>query len=75
MADISRYDQGITEIPQLLEEIHAYANTKLGGEDKTVEVQIKEENGFITFYVYEEGALVIEKRMIFLINKYDLVND
>jgi len=40
-----------------------------------VEIQIREEHGFITFYVYEEGALVIEKRMIFLINKYDLIND
>ena len=75
MADISRYDQWISEIPQLLEEIHAYANTKLGGEDKLVEIQIREEHGFITFYVYEEGALVLEKRMIFLINKYDLIND
>jgi hypothetical protein len=29
MADISRYDQGITEIPDLLEEIISYANNKL----------------------------------------------
>jgi len=29
IADISRYDQGITEIPELLEEIVAYANNKL----------------------------------------------
>jgi len=29
MADISRYDQGITEIPELLEEIIAYINNKL----------------------------------------------
>lgn len=75
MADISRYDKGITEIPELLEEIVAYANNKLGGEDKYLEVQIREDDGFITFYAYEEGNLVIEKRMMFLINKYDLVND
>lgn len=75
MADISRYDQGITEIPDLLEEIISYANNKLWGEDKYLEVQIREDNGFITFYAYEEGNLVIEKRMMFLINKYDLVND
>ncbi len=59
----------------MLEEIIAYANNKLGGEDKYLEVQIRENEGFITFYAYEEGNLVIEKRMMFLINKYDLIND
>lgn len=29
----------------------------------------------VTLFIYEEGKLVIEKRMLFLINKYDLVND
>lgn len=29
----------------------------------------------ITLFIYEEGKIVIEKRMLFLINKYDLVND
>ena len=75
MADIARYDQGITEIADLLEEIISYVNNKLWGEDKYLEVQIREDNGFITFYAYEEGSLVIEKRIMFLINKYDLVND
>lgn len=75
MADISRYDQWITEIPELLQEIIAYTNNKLGGEDKYLEVQIREDDGFITFYAYEEGKVIIEKRMMFLINKYDLVND
>lgn len=59
----------------MLEEIITYANNKLGGEDKYLEVQIREDDGFITFYAYEEGNLVIEKRMMFLINKYDLIND
>ncbi len=38
-------------------------------------MEIREDNGFLTFFAYEEGNLVIEKRMMFLINKYDLVND
>jgi hypothetical protein len=59
----------------LLQEIIAYTNNKLGGEDKYLEVQIREDDGFITFYAYEEGKVIIEKRMMFLINKYDLVND
>jgi GTPase involved in cell partitioning and DNA repair len=75
MADISRYDKGITEIPELLQEICAYAHNKLGGRDKKVEIQIREDSGFITLYAYEEGELIIEKRMVFVINKYDLIND
>jgi len=75
MADISRYDKGITEIPELLEEIVTYANTKLWGDDNHLDMEIREDKGFITFFAYEEGNLVIEKRMMFLINKYDLIND
>ncbi len=29
----------------------------------------------LTLYVYEEAKLILEKRILFLINKYDLVND
>lgn len=75
MCDISRYDKWISEIPELLQEIIDYINNKLGGEDKYLEIQIREDQGFITFYAYEEGKLVIEKRIMFLINKYDVVND
>lgn len=75
VCDISRYDNGITEIPDLLEEISTYARTKLSKDESTVEIQIREDKGMLTLYIYEEGKIVIEKRMLFLINKYDLVND
>lgn len=75
MSDISRYDEWIREIPELLEEIHEYANNKLWGEDKQVEIKIQEKNECIMFYVYEEGELIVEKKMVFVINKYDLIND
>jgi translation elongation factor EF-Tu-like GTPase len=29
----------------------------------------------ITLYAYHEKKLILEKRILFLINKYDLVND
>ena len=59
----------------MLDEICTYVRTKFSINPDEVEIQIREDKGFITLYVYEEGKLVIEKRMLFLINKYDLVND
>ncbi len=75
IGDISRYDQWITEIPELLDEICTYTRTKFSKDPNAVEIQIREDKGMITLFIYEEGKVVIEKRMLFLINKYDLVND
>lgn len=75
IGDISRYDTWIHEIPELLEEICTYTRTKFSKDPNAVEIQIREDKGMITLFIYEEEKLVIEKRMIFLINKYDLVND
>lgn len=75
IGDISRYDKGISEIPELLEEICTYTRTKLSKDPNAVEIQIREDKGMITLCIYEEGKMVIEKRMLFLINKYDLVDD
>ncbi|EKD25161.1 MAG: hypothetical protein ACD_80C00113G0029 [uncultured bacterium (gcode 4)] len=75
IGDISRYDKWITEIPELLDEICTYTRTKFSKNPEEVEIQIREDKGMITLFIYEEGKLVIEKRMLFLINKYDLVND
>ncbi len=75
IGDISRYDKWITEIPELLDEICTYTRTKFSKNPNAVEIQIREDKGMITLFIYEEGKLVIEKRMMFLINKYDLVND
>ncbi len=59
----------------MLEEICTYTRTKFSKDPNAVEIQIREDKGMITLFIYEEEKLVIEKRMIFLINKYDLVND
>ena len=75
IGDISRYDKWINEIPELLEEICTYTRTKFSKDPNAVEIQIREDKGMITLFIYEEEKLVIEKRILFLINKYDLVND
>ena len=59
----------------MLEEIITYTRTKFSKDPEAVEVEIKEDKGMVTLFIYEEGKLVIEKRMLFLINKYDLIND
>lgn len=53
MADMSRYDNGISEIPELLEEIFAYIHNKLGGKDHKVDIEVKNDEGYITLYAYE----------------------
>ncbi|HBB04222.1 TPA: hypothetical protein DCZ39_05015 [Patescibacteria group bacterium] len=58
-----------------MDEICTYTRTKFSKNPEEVEIQIREDKGMITLFIYEEGKLVIEKRMLFLINKYDLVND
>jgi hypothetical protein len=63
------------EIPELLEEICTYARTKFSKDPNAIEIQIRENQGMITLLIFEEGKLVIEKRTLFMINKYDLVND
>jgi len=59
----------------LLDEICTYTRTKFSKNPNAVEIQIREDKGMITLFIYEEGKLVIEKRILFLINKYDLIND
>jgi len=75
ISDMSRYDKGIVEIPDLLDEIYTYTRTKFSKDPEAVEIYIKEDKGMITLFIYEEGKLVIEKRLLFVINKYDLIND
>ena len=59
----------------MLDEICTYTRTKFSKNPNAVEIQIREDKGMITLFIYEEGKLVIEKRILFLINKYDLIND
>jgi len=77
--DIARYDKGVTEATDLLEEIFQYIQTKFDPnlDDDIVEldIDIKVDGTMITLFAYHDEKVVLEKRLIFVINKYDLVND
>ncbi|MBU0626735.1 hypothetical protein KKG31_06710 [Patescibacteria group bacterium] len=38
-------------------------------------IAIKKDGKYILFYAEKDGEIILEKRMIFLINKYDLLQD
>lgn len=69
--DIGRYDQWINDISDLLQEIVEYLHAKFDIDS----TEIKEQNWMITFFAYKDWEVVVEKRVVFLINKFDLVND
>lgn len=74
--DINRYDTGLTEAADLLEEIFHYIQHKFDPEEEEeIQIDIKAEDGMITLFAFYEDRVVLEKRLLFLINKYDLVND
>ncbi|MEI8091511.1 MAG: hypothetical protein WCG98_04735 [bacterium] len=79
MLDIARYDKGVTEATDLLEEIFQYIQTKFDPnlEDDIVEMDldIKVDGNMITLFAYHDSKVVLEKRLMFVVNKYDLVND
>lgn len=72
--DINRYDQGIDETLELVEEVVAYIKQKIIHSD-TYTFSIEQDGKAIAFKVYENGEEIIHKKIIFLLTKADLLND
>lgn len=71
VCDGSRYDSGIQEVIDLFQEIMDYVDQKFDNPD----IEIIEKDGMITLLASHDDEIILEKRIIFLINKYDLIND
>lgn len=71
VCDGSRYDAGIAEIIDLFQEIMEYIDQKFDSPD----IDIIKKDDMITLVATVNGEIILEKRIIFLINKYDLIND
>lgn len=71
VCDGSRYDTGIQEVVDLFQEIMEYIDQKFDNPD----IDIIKKDDMITLIATKEGEIILEKRIIFLINKYDLIND
>ncbi len=69
--DCSRYEAGIQEIIDIFDEIISYIKDKF----KKTKISIEENNWMITLFAKKSKEIILEKRLIFVINKYDLIND
>ncbi len=69
--DCSRYESGIQEIIDIFDEIISYIDEKFDNPD----ISIEENNWMITLFAKQDDEIILEKRIIFAINKYDLIND
>lgn len=75
VTDVSRYENWMTEITELLQEIMQYTQEKLIWVDKEPLFEFEEKYWMINFKLSYDWEVVFEKIMIFAINKYDLLND
>ena len=73
VVDIARYDTWILEVNDLLSEIFSYVEQKFIVHPK--DMWIKKDGKYLLFYAKKDGEIILEKRILFVINKYDLVGD
>lgn len=72
--DADRYDSWIDDLVQLWEEIDIYVRDKFVLWEKD-EISVNEEWWYIHFIVKKWWEIIVHKKILILINKYDLVND
>jgi GTPase Era involved in 16S rRNA processing len=73
--DMSRYDAGIQETIALFDEIIAYLKEKFLKNMTDYDFVFQQEDDLISFTVYGEKEVILSKRIVFVLNKYDLIND
>jgi len=61
------------EVNDLLSEIFSYVEQKFAVDPK--DICIKKDGKYLLFYAEKDGEVLLEKRILFVINKYDLVGD
>ena len=74
VADLSRFEQGIHETIELFEEIVSYLMIKFW-EEENLNYIFREENGFIVFEVEKDDEVLLNKKVVLVLNKRDLLND
>lgn len=75
VADLSRYDKGIWETLELFDEIKEYIEEKILDDEGEYYFAFEQEENLIAFNVYANDELLISKKILFVLNKCDLVND
>ena len=72
VADLSRFDVWIKEIIDIFDEIIEYIKSKI---DQKVKIRFFDENEEIIMEVKQNSKIILNKKIVFAINKYDLVSD
>ena len=74
--DLARYDTGFQEVTDLLDELTQYIQEKCDPEsEEEIQIEIKKEGEMITLFARYDDRVILEKRILFALNKFDLVND
>ncbi|PZM87267.1 MAG: GTPase ObgE [candidate division SR1 bacterium] len=74
VADLSRFESGIEETIGLFGEIMAYIEMKFGTEEE-LNFVLREEQGLLLFEVEKGDELLLSKKILIVLNKWDLLND
>lgn len=73
--DMARYDEWIKETNWLFDEIRLYIEQKFLQDEEDYYFAFEKQWNYINFNVYVDDELFMSKRVVFVLNKYDLIND
>lgn len=74
VADLSRFESWIKEIVGLFDEIMTYVEERFG-EDWNLHFTFREESECILFEVEKNDEVLLSKKIVLVLNKWDLLND
>ena len=73
--DMSRYDEGIQETIDLFNEIKLYIKEKFLQDIDDFQFTFTQEDEYLVFNVIVEKEVFMSKKIVFVLNKFDLIND
>lgn len=75
VADLSRFESGIRETVELIDEIMLYLEKKFSDHEWDLNFIFREEDWLIIFEVEKNDEIILNKKILFILNKRDLLND
>lgn len=72
VADLAKFDEWLHEVPELFDEIVTYIQEKI---DKDLEISLYENWPYLHIKAQKWDDVAIDKKIVFVMNKQDLVND
>lgn len=72
IADLEKLDNWLHEVPELLDEIIKYIHEKI---DPKYEIKLEQRDDDLALIASKDWEVTMFKKIIFAMNKYDLIND